>query len=105
MKATALFFLIATAALLQSCTYPEPAKVTQKDSRPAIGISGAPKGSFLFVDGLEMGVASHFDGKAGVLMVESGKHLVELKSASGETLFSTEVFLSDSATKIIAYKP
>lgn len=105
MKPIALFFLIATTCLLQSCTYPEAAKIEQKDSRPAIGITGAPKGALLFVDGLEMGAANRFDGKAGVLKVESGKHLVEVRAAGGKILFSTEVFLGDSTTKLIAFNP
>lgn len=98
--------IIATAALLLTgCTYPEPAKVEQKDARPAIGISGAPEGTLLYVDGLKMGPVSSYDGTAGVLLVEGGKHVVEVKAVAGNTLFTQEIFLSGSTTKIIKYNP
>ena len=106
MKATAYTLIIGiAAALLHGCSYPEPAKVEQKDMRPAIGISGAPEGSVLFVDGLNMGPATRDKEETNVLLVESGKHTVELKDADGQVLLSEEVFLSSSTTKILSYKP
>lgn len=100
-----LFFAATAALLLTGCSYPDPAKVEQKDSRPAIGISGAPAGTLLFVDGLQMGPVSDPDGKMVVILVESGQHLVEARTPGGEVLMSQELFLSSSTTKIIAYKP
>lgn len=102
-----LFFtlLIGSAALLQGCKYPEPVKVEQADRRPVVGISGAPKHALLFVDGLKMGAVSTYNGKNGVLMVESGKHLIEVKDAAGKTLMSEEIFLSNSTTKILPFNP
>jgi len=97
--------IILSAVLLQGCTYPDAAKVEQKDSRPAIGVSGAPEGAALYVDGLKMGMASQFDGKESVLLIESGKHLVEVKSAAGEVLHSETVLLSSSTTKILTIQP
>ena len=100
-----LMIIVAAILLLAGCKYPEPAKVEQKDSRPAIGVSGAPEGTLLFVDGLQMGYVGQYDGEAGVLLVESGNHVVEIRAQSGETLFSEEVFLSGSTTKVIKYNP
>ena len=100
-----LMLIVTAMLLLAGCKYPEPAKVEQKDARPAIGISGAPEGALLYVDGLQMGYVSRYDGKEGVLLVESGKHLVEVRAPSGESLFVEEVFLSGSTTKIIHYNP
>ena len=54
-KLIALSLLVGAVALIQGCTYPNPAQIQQSDSRPAIGISGAPEGAHLFVDGLDMG--------------------------------------------------
>ena len=105
MKNFTVALLLISAALLQGCTYPEAAKIEQKDARPAIGISGAPKGAILFVDGLQMGKTAQFDGTKGVLLVESGKHLVEVKTAAGETLHSETLFLSNSTTKILTVQP
>ncbi len=96
---------LTAAALLQGCSYPEPAKVEQNDARPSIGVAGAPKGSLLFVDGLKMGTTKQFNGKNGVLLVEGGKHRVEIKSPDGKTLYTEEVFLSNSTTKVITYNP
>ena len=105
MKTAICSILVLSAALLQGCSYPEPATVEQQDRRPVIGISGAPVGAVLFVDGLEMGPIEKYDGKNGVLMVESGKHLIELKAINGEVLHSEELFLANNATKIIKYTP
>ena len=100
-----VLFVISAGSLLQGCSYPEPAKVEQKDTRPSIGISGAPENSVLVVDGLDMGLAAAYDGIGGVLLIESGKHLIELKAANGKVLHSEELFLSSSTTKIIKYTP
>lgn len=105
MKNLCAGLLIVLAALVQGCAYPEPARIEQKDSRPAIGVSGAPKGAVLFVDGLQMGPARQYDGKERVLLIESGKHLVEVKSASGNVLLSETVFLSGSTTKVLTVEP
>jgi len=105
MKILCAVLIVLSAILLQGCHYPDAAKIEQKDSRPAIGVSGAPDGAVVFVDGLEMGQASRFDGKKNVLLVESGTHLVEVKSADGQVLHSETLFLSGSTTKILQIKP
>ncbi len=105
MKYLCAGLIIVSVVLLQGCTYPDAAKIEQKDSRPAIGVSGAPEGAALYVDGLKMGTASQFDGKKNVLLVESGKHLIEVKAADGEVLLSETLFLSSSTTKILNIQP
>jgi len=105
MKFLCAGLIILSTVILQGCTYPDAAKIEQKDSRPAIGVNGAPKGAILFVDGLEMGKAIQFDGSKNVLLVESGKHLIEVKSTDGKVLLSETLFLSSSTTKILAIQP
>jgi hypothetical protein len=105
MKSLCAGLLVVLAALVQGCAYPEPARIEQKDSRPAIGVSGAPEGAVLFVDGLQMGPAQQYDGKESVLLIESGKHRVEVKSAGGEVLLAETVFLSGSTTKVLHIQP
>ncbi len=105
MKRLCAGLFILLALLLQGCTYPDTAQVEQKDSRPSIGVSGSPKGAVLYVDGLEMGTTIQFDGKQNVLLVESGKHLVEVKTADGKVLLSETLFLSGTTTKIIKLQP
>ena len=97
----ALFALLFVAA----CTYPKPSQIEQQDKRPAIGVSGAPADAALYVDGLDMGLASQFDGKTNVLLVESGSHLIEVKSADGRVLHSETVFLSGSTKKVFHIRP
>jgi hypothetical protein len=105
MKIFVLSLLIGATALIQGCRYPDAAVIEQSDSRPAIGISGAPEGAHLYVDGLDMGAAELYDREVGILLIESGKHIVELKDTDGGILLSEEVFLSSSTTKIITYHP
>ena len=105
MKSISFVLLIALAGFIQGCAYPQAAKIEQKDSRPTIGVSGAPEGTFLYVDGLNMGLASRFDGKAGVLMVESGNHTIDIRATEGTVLFSQDLFLSSSTTKVIPFNP
>jgi hypothetical protein len=98
-----LILLLVVAG--SACKYPAPPQIEQADSRPAIGVTGAPEGATLFVDGLEMGLASKFDGKKHVLLVESGTHKIEVKSAAGGLLHSETVFLSSSTTMLIRVAP
>jgi hypothetical protein len=96
---------VLLAILAFGCKYPEPAEIQQKDSRPAIGVTGAPEGATLFVDGLDMGPASRYDGENNVLLVESGSHRVEVRAADGRVILSEEVFLSSSTTKVFRVQP
>ena len=105
MKSLCTAALVLLAILIQGCRYPDPATIEQTDSRPAIGISGATEGSVLYVDGLRMGMAGQYDGTEQVLLIESGKHLIEVKAADGTVILSETVFLSSSATKVLAIKP
>jgi len=105
MKRLCAGLIIGSAILLQGCTYPDAAKIEQKDTRPAIGVSGAPEGAVLYVDGLKMGMANLFDGTENVLLIESGKHLVEVKAADGSLLLSETLFLSSSTTKVLSVQP
>ena len=105
MKNLCIAAFVILFMLIQGCRYPDPATIEQADSRPAIGISGAPLEAVLYVDGLRMGMASQYDGTEQVLLIESGKHLIEVKTADGTVIHSETVFLSSSATKILAVKP
>ena len=105
MKRLCAGILVLLAILIQGCRYPDPATIEQADSRPAIGINGAPEGAVLYVDGLRMGMAGQYDGTEQVLLIESGKHLIEVKTAGGDVIHSETVFLNSSATKVLSVKP
>jgi len=104
MKRLCTGLIILSAVLLQGCSYPDAAKIEQKDNRPAIGVSGAPEGAMLYVDGLKMGLANQWDGEENVLLIENGTHLIEVKSGN-TVLLSETVFLSSSTTKILTVQP
>ncbi len=83
--------VLALPLLLLACA--DPVTVTRAvDDRPTILVQGAPKGAVLFVDGKPVGSASAYAGDPGVLRVEPGTHVFEVRL--GETLLmSRKVFL------------
>lgn len=105
MKNLFIGALVLLATLIQGCRYPDPDTIEQTDSRPAIGISGAPEESILYVDGLRMGMAGQYDGTEQVLLIERGNHLIEVKAADGTVILSESVFLGSSTTKVLTVKP
>ena len=84
--------------VLGGCAYPNSG-VTVRDERPTIAIQGAPAGALLYVDGVAMGNADQFDGKTKTLIVEPGRHKIEVLH-QGQPLLSEQVFLGAGALKI-----
>ena len=77
--------------LLLACADPVT-NVRTVDARPRLLVQGAPMGAVLFVDGRPMGEASAYAGSPGVLLLEPGTHVVEIRA--GQTLLlSQKVFL------------
>jgi hypothetical protein len=91
--------LLLVAALLAACAMPSTT-VRTPDSRPSLAITGAPRGSLLFVDGNAAGDAGSYDGQPAVLLVEPGTHVVDVRDSSGKVLFTQTVFV-ESETKTI----
>lgn len=93
-----LRFLLTAAAVfsLGACatSYPERT-VTQGSERGAIALADAPVGAMLFVNGSPMGLAAQYDGEAGVLELERGRYLVEVRLGA-QTIFQREVYLGDA---------
>ena len=83
--------------LVIGCAYPS-SDVRVTDERPKIAVKNAPPNAIVYVDSLRMGLASKFNGDPGVLLVEPGRHKIEIKS-EGRTLLSDDVFLGESALK------
>lgn len=88
MRKLALALALAAAACVGPTT-----TVRTVDTRPALAIAGAPSGTVLFVDGVEVGDPSSYDGQPNILRVEPGTHQVEIRDRSGRTLFSQRVFV------------
>ena len=95
MRVIYIFFVIV---LLSACALPE-SSVNVGDERPRISFSGVTKGDVFFVDGLEMGSAQQYNGKPNVLLLEKGRHKVEVRSSAGKILLSEEVYLGSTETR------
>ena len=91
--------VIIALAVLAGCSYPS-SRTEISDERPSIALSGAPKGSVVFVDGLEMGPATKFDGRNNVLMLEPGNHVIRILLGN-DVLLTERIFLSGQATRTL----
>jgi hypothetical protein len=85
--------------LVFGCSYPTSG-VRVIDDRPCVVIQGAPIGSFLLVDGLNMGKAELYNGRERALLIEPGTHQIEVMN-QGNVIHSEQVFLGDGELKTI----
>ncbi len=96
--------------LLTVGCYPS-SEVRVTDSRPRLAIKNAPKNAIIYVDGLNLGFANQYSGdqssdesgEVRVLLLEPGRHLIEVKS-DGETFLSEDVFLGEGTLKTLTVK-
>ncbi len=94
--------LMAALLLVMGLGCAEPRTHTRVvDGRPKILVKDAPKGAVLYVDGVSMGQADTYQGDPGVLLLEPGTHLVEIKAAE-RLLFSQRIFLGGGELRTIA---
>jgi hypothetical protein len=64
-------------------------------------VAGAPSGSVLFVDGLDMGSATQYDGNPKVLAVLEGTHQVEVRLGSN-LVYKEKAFVSSGQSHTVA---
>ena len=88
MRTIALALTLAAAGCVGPTT-----TVRTVDTRPAIAVAGAPSGSVLYLDGVEVGDPASYDGQPNVLRVEPGTHELELRDAAGGVVFRQRVFV------------
>lgn len=86
-------------AMLSACALPQTT-VRTGSAAPGLSVTGAPDGAVLYVDGLQMGPASQFDGNPQVLAVLEGAHKVEVRLGA-TTLYSEKVFVSNGETHTV----
>lgn len=91
---------IAMTVILAGCALPTSVVKTGA-SRPALAIQGAPAGATLHVDGLQMGEAAQYDGRARKLMIEEGTHRIEIRQG-GTVLHVQQIFASAGETAVVA---
>jgi len=87
--------------LLGGCVYPNQ-QVQKVDDRPGISIAGALSGSILYLDGLEIGPAHLYDGNPNYLIIEPGKHHVEIRQGS-ELLHSLDIYAGEGTMREISF--
>lgn len=92
-----LLISAALALFLAAACMPET-MVQTGAQRPAIMIKGAPEGAILYVDGLQIGPASKYDGNPNVLNVLEGLHQIEVRQ--GATVVHQEkTYVSNGETR------
>ena len=95
--------VVALLTALSACALPQTTVRTGSE-QPSLVVKGAPSGTELYVDGLEMGPAAQFDGNPNVLAVLEGVHLVEVRQGNA-VIWHDKVFLSNGETHPITLLP
>lgn len=96
MKTLQVFLV---AALLGGCTLPQTT-VHTGSAQPGLIVKGAPAGAVLYVDGLQAGAASQYDGNPRVLAVLEGTHKVEVR-VGATSVFSDKIFVGNGETHTV----
>ena len=89
--------------VLSACALPQTT-VRTGSAQPGLIVRGAPSGTYLYVDGLNMGPAPQFDGDPKVLAVLEGSHQVEIRLGSA-LVYKDKVFVSSGETHTISVLP
>lgn len=91
--------ILLAVALLSACALPQTT-VHSGSSQPGLIVKGAPQGAMLYVDSLQIGPATHYDGNPNVLAVLEGTHKVEIREGSN-IVYSEKVFVSSGETHTV----
>lgn len=87
---------VLLTAALAACSPPPSEKIGTVDHRPALQIVGAPYGSRLFVDGLDLGAPS----EDRPLLLEPGTHRIVVEMPGGRR-HEEKIFISGAGMKSI----
>jgi hypothetical protein len=90
---------LAAATLLSACSLPQTT-VRSGSSQPGLIVKGAPRGSTLFIDGLQIGWATQYDGDPDVLTVLEGTHAVEIRQGES-VVYSEKTFVGAGETHTV----
>jgi hypothetical protein len=94
---------LALSLLLLGCKDPVTV-VRAVDDRPRLLIAGAPQGAVLYLDGKAVGPADAYRGEPGVLLVEAGTHLVEVRLGD-RVVLTQKVFLGGGEQRTVVVGP
>ncbi len=93
-----IVLLFSMLLLVCGCRYPTT-NVSTGDSRPTLSFNNAPKGSYVWVDGINMGHAAQYNGNPKVLIVQPGTH--EVKVTLENILLTKQTIFVESQNKVI----
>ena len=93
------FMLALVCALLVACDLPHSTVRTGAPA-PALIVTGAPANSLLYVDGVQMGTATTFNGKPYTVSVLEGVHVVEVRLA-GKVIYTEKTFVGSGETHTV----
>jgi hypothetical protein len=91
--------VLITAVALSGCM--SQTAVRTGMAPPTLMVTGAPTGSHLFVDGLEMGDAAQYDGNPKVLAVLEGTHQLEVRLGAN-VVYTEKAFVSSGQSHTVA---
>ena len=72
-------FLLMTLACLSACSWFSSRKPQPLPAPPEIIVTGAPVGSIVFIDGVQIGQATANNDRSRALDVAAGPHKVEIR--------------------------
>ena len=101
MKKILIIAMLIITCGICGCPMPQTS-VRTIDDRPTLAFKGAPDGSILFLDGVNMGDAGQYDGDPDVLTIEPGTHNIRITS-SDTVVYEQKVFV-ESALKTISVR-
>ena len=96
------FIAIFSLFILTACTYPQSQTSTVNDE-PTLIFQGASSTAEIYLNKLNIGLASKYNGEPHSLIVPKGTHLLEVLD-QGKTILSQKIFISDGALKIFKLK-
>ncbi|MES2018099.1 MAG: hypothetical protein V4484_16550 [Pseudomonadota bacterium] len=100
MKTLLALFL---ALALSACALPTT-RVNAGTTRPTLTVIGAPANAVLYVDGLQIGTASQFNGAPNTLLIEEGVHRLELRDGA-TVLMVQKILASGGENTNFTYNP
>ena len=98
-KLLALFLALS----LTACALPTT-RVNAGTARPTLTVLGAPADAMLYVDGLQIGAASHYNGAPHTLLIEEGVHRLELRQGA-TVLMVQKILASGGENTKFTYNP
>lgn len=93
------FLVIAMLSALSACALPETT-VDSGSAHSGLVVKGAPQGSALYVDGIQVGSADQYTGNPNVLAILRGTHQVEIRDGSN-VIYRDKVYVDSGETRTI----